>query len=71
MSVLYRRGIRKESVCILRSIYADFNVSESCDLCEHSIRNAVRQDTRRAKFTYCNIYYETLINKLLHIMNLD
>ena len=49
MSVLYRRGIRKESVCILRSIYADFNVSESCDLCEHSIRIAVRQDSRRAK----------------------
>ena len=49
MSVLYRRGIRKESVSILRSIYADLNVSESCDLCEHSIRNAVRQDSRRAK----------------------
>ena len=71
MSVLYRRGIRKESVCILRSIYADFNVSESCDLCEHSIRIAGRQDSRRAKFTYCNIYYETIINILLHYMNLD
>ena len=60
-----------ESVSILLSIYADFNVSESCDLCEHSIRIAVRQDNRRAKFTYCNIYYETIINKLLHYMNLD
>ncbi len=60
-----------ESVSILWSIYADFNVSESCDLCEHSIRIAVRQDSRRAKFTYCNIYYETIINILLHYMNLD
>ena len=60
-----------ESVSILWSIYADFNVSESCDLCEHSIRIAVRQDTERAKFTYCNIHYETIINILLHYMNLD
>ena len=49
MSVLYRLLICMESVSILRSIYADFNVSESCDLCEHSIRNAGRQDSRRAK----------------------
>ena len=43
MSVLYRLVICIESVSILRSIYADFNVSESCDLCEHSIRIALRQ----------------------------